>query len=145
MAVQLNTGKVKIELVFDETEKEYIYFNPNDPDLYVRMTRFPENVENYLKNVEDIDIDENGNPVEENAVEKYKKFREVLYEELDTAFDSKISSVVFKKCSPFAIVNGDYFIMQFLDGLIPEINKYQSQATLEAHKKMAKHLDKYRK
>ena len=78
MAVQLNTGKVKIELVFDETEKEYIYFNPNDPDLYVRMTLFQENDENYLKNVEDIDIDENGYPVEENAVEKYKKFREVL-------------------------------------------------------------------
>ena len=145
MAIQLNTGKVKIELVFDETEKEYIYFNPNDPDLYVRMTRFQENVENYLKNVEDIDLDENGNPVEESAVEKYKKFREVLYKELDTAFDSKISSVVFKKCSPFAIVNGDYFIMQFLDGLIPEIKKHQSQATLEAQKKMAKHLDKYKK
>ena len=145
MAIQLSTGKVKIELVFDGTEKECIYFNPNDPDLYVRMTRFQENVENYLKNVEDIDLDENGTPVEESAVEKYKKFREVLYEELDTAFDSKISSVVFKKCSPFAIVNGDYFIMQFLDGLIPEIKKYQSQATLEAQKKMAKHLDKYRK
>lgn len=145
MAIQLSTGKVKIELVFDETEKEYIYFNPNDPDLYVRMTRLQENVENYLKNVEDIKLDENGNPVEESAVEKYKKFREVLYEELDTAFDSKISSTVFKKCSPFAIVNGDYFIMQFLDGLIPEIKKHQSQATLEAQKKMAKHLDKYKK
>ena len=118
MAIQLSTGKVKIELVFDGAEKECIYFNPNDPDLYVRMTRFQENVEKYLKNVEDIELDENGNPVEENAVEKYKKFREVLYEELDTAFDSKISSVVFKKCSPFAIVNGDYFIMQFLDGSI---------------------------
>ena len=145
MAIQLSTGTATLDLAFDETEKEHIYFNPNDPDLYVRMTRFQENVENYLKNVEDIDIDENGNPVEENAVEKYKKFREVLYEELDTAFDSKISSVVFKKCSPFAIVNGDYFIMQFLDGLITEIKKHQSQATLEAQKKMAKHLDKYKK
>ena len=145
MAIQLSTGKVKIELVFDEIEKECIYFNPNDPDLYVRMTRFQENVENYLKNVEDIELDENGNPVEESAVDKYIKFREVLYDELDTAFDSKISAVVFKKCSPFAIVNGDYFIMQFLEGLIPEIKKHQSQATLEAQKKMAKHLDKYKK
>ena len=53
MAIQLSTGKVKIELVFDGAEKECIYFNPNDPDLYVRMARFQENVENYLKNVED--------------------------------------------------------------------------------------------
>ena len=145
MAIQLNTGKVKIELVFDGNEKECIYFNPNDPDLYVRMTHFQENIENFLKKIEDIELDENGNPVEESAIEKYKKFREVLYAELDNAFDSKISSTVFKKCSPFAIVNGDYFIMQFLDGLIPEIKKHQSQATLEAQKKMAKHLDKYKK
>ena len=145
MAIQLSTGKVKIELVFDEIEKDCIYVNPNDPDLYVRMTRLQEKVENYLKNVEDIELDENGNPVEESAVDKYIKFREVLYDELDTAFDSKISAVVFKKCSPFAIVNGDYFIMQFLEGLIPEIKKHQSQATLEAQKKMAKHLDKYKK
>lgn len=145
MAIQLSTGKVKIELIFDGNEREFIYFNPNDPDLYVRMVNFQENVENYLKNIEDIELDENGNPVEESAIEKYKKFREVLYKELDSAFDSKISSVVFKKCSPFAIVNGDYFIMQFLDGLIPEIKKHQSQATLEAQKKMAKHLDKYKK
>lgn len=145
MAIQLNTGKVEVGIVFDGKEKDYIYFNPNDPDLFVRMTEFQANLENYLKNIEDIKLDENGNPIEESAVEKYKKFREVLYEELDKAFDGKISTVVFKKCSPFAIINGDYFIIQFLDGLIPEIKKHQSQATFEAEKKMAKHLDKYKK
>lgn len=143
--MKLSTGKKPFKIEFDTGDVETIYFNPNDPDLYVRMIKFQENVENYLKTIEDVELDENGNPVEESAIEKYKNFREVLYEELDNAFDSKISSVVFKKCSPFAIVNGDYFIMQFLDGLIPEIKKHQSQATLEAQKKMAKHLDKYRK
>lgn len=145
MAIQLNTGKVKIELIFDNDEKDYIYFNPNDPDLYVRMTHFQENLENYLKNIEDVEIDENGNPKENSAIEKYKNFREKLYEELDKAFDSKISHIVFKKCSPFAIINGDYFIMQFVEGIIPEIQKHQAQATEEAKKKMAKHLEKYRK
>ena len=145
MAIQLSTGKVKIELVFDETEKEYIYFNPNDPDLYVRMVNFQENVENYLKNIEDIELDGNGNPVEESAVEKYKKFRKVLYEELDSAFDSKISSVVFKKCSPFAIVNGDYFLIQFIEAIKPEIEKHIKKANADVEKKMAKHLDKYKK
>ena len=145
MAIQLSTGKVKIELIFDNDEKDYIYFNPNDPDLYVRMTQFQENLENYLKNIEDVELDENGNPKENSAIEKYKNFREKLYEELDKAFDSKISHIVFKKCSPFAIINGDYFIMQFVEGIIPEIQKHQAQATEEAKKKMAKHLEKYRK
>lgn len=145
MAIQLSTGKVKIELIFDNDEKDYIYFNPNDPDLYVRMTQFQKNLENYLKNIEDVELDENGNPKENSAIEKYKNFREKLYEELDKAFDSKISHIVFKKCSPFAIINGDYFIMQFVEGIIPEIQKHQAQATEEAKKKMAKHLEKYRK
>ena len=145
MAIQLSTGKVKIELIFDNDEKNYIYFNPNDPDLYVRMTQFQKNLENYLKNIEDVELDENGNPKENSAIEKYKNFREKLYEELDKAFDSKISHIVFKKCSPFAIINGDYFIMQFVEGIIPEIQKHQAQATEEAKKKMAKHLEKYRK
>ena len=145
MAIQLSTGKVKIELIFDNDEKDYIYFNPNDPDLYVRMTHFQENLENYLKNIEDVELDENGNPKENSAIEKYKNFREKLYEELDKAFDSKISHIVFKKSSPFAIINGDYFIMQFVEGIIPEIQKHQAQATEEAKKKMAKHLEKYRK
>ena len=145
MAIQLSTGKVKIELIFDNDEKDYIYFNPNDPDLYVRMTHFQENLENYLKNIEDVEIDENGNPKENSAIEKYKNFREKLYEELERAFDSKISHIVFKKCSPFAIINGDYFIMQFVEGIIPEIQNHQAQASEEAKKKMAKHLEKYRK
>jgi uncharacterized protein YicC (UPF0701 family) len=145
MAIKLSTGKIKLELIFDNDEKEYIYFNPNDPDLYVRMTQFQENLENYLKNIEDVELDESGNPREVSAVEKYKNFREKLYEELDKAFDSKISHIVFKKCSPFAIIDGDYFIMQFVEGIIPEIQKHQEKATEDIKAKMAKHLDKYRK
>ena len=145
MAINLSTGKVKIEIVFDGEEKEYIFFNPNDPDLYVRMAGFQENLENYLKTIEDIDLDESGNPKDVSALEKYKSFSNKLYEELDKAFDSPISNIVFKRCSPFAIVEGEYFIMQFIEGIIAEIKKHQEKATKEAEIKMAKHLEKYKK
>ena len=145
MAIKLNTGKVKIEIVFDGEDKEYIFFNPNDPNLYVRMAGFQENLENYLKTIEDIDLDESGSPKDISALEKYKRFSDKLYEEFDKAFDSPISKTIFKRCSPFAIVGGDYFIMQFIEGIIAEIKKHQEKATKEAEIKMAKHLEKYKK
>ena len=145
MAISLNTGKVKIEIVFDKDDKDYIYFNPNDPNLYIRMKKFQENLDEYLKSIEDIELDEAGNPKSESVLQKYEDFQNKLYEELDNAIGSPISSVVFKKCSPFAIVDGDYFIMQFAEGIIPEIQKHQEKATKEAEIKMAKHISKYKK
>lgn len=145
MAISLNTGKVKIEIVFDKDDKDYIYFNPNDPNLYIRMKKFQENLDEYLKSIEDIELDEAGNPKSESVLQKYEDFQNKLYEELDNAIGSPVSSVVFKKCSPFAIVDGDYFIMQFAEGIIPEIQKHQEKATKEAEIKMAKHISKYKK
>lgn len=145
MAISLNTGKVKIEIVFDKDDKDYIYFNPNDPNLYIRMKKFQENLDEYLKNIEDIELDEAGNPKSEDVLHKYEDFQNKLYEEFDMAIGSPVSSVVFKKCSPFAIVDGDYFIMQFAEGIIPEIQKHQEKATKEAEIKMAKHISKYKK
>lgn len=145
MAISLNTGKVKIEIVFDKDDKDYIYFNPNDPNLYIRMKKFQENLDEYLKGIEDIELDESGNPKSESVLQKYEDFQNKLYEELDNAIGSPVSSVVFKKCSPFAIVDGDYFIMQFAEGIIPEIQKHQEKATKEAEIKMAKHIAKYKK
>jgi hypothetical protein len=145
MAISLNTGKVKIEIVFDKDDKDYIYFNPNDPNLYIRMKKFQENLDEYLKGIEDIELDDAGNPKSGSVLQKYEDFQNKLYEELDNAIGSPVSSVVFKKCSPFAIVDGDYFIMQFAEGIIPEIQKHQEKATKEAEIKMAKHISKYKK
>ena len=71
--------------------------------------------------------------------------KNIIFDELDAAFDSKVSSVVFKHCSPFAVVNGEYFIMQFLSAITPEIQKNINKSNAEVEKKMARHLNKYAK
>ena len=38
MAMKLSTGKVAFPIEFDNGAKETIYFNPNDPDLFVRFS-----------------------------------------------------------------------------------------------------------
>ena len=48
-------------------------------------------------------------------------------------------------CLPllFAIVGGNYFIMNFLEAITPEIKKHIDKSNAEAEKKMGKHLNKY--
>ena len=143
--MKLNTGKVSFPIEFDNGEKEVIYFNPNDPDLFVRFTDFEKRVEEKLKDIDDFDLSVDGTPKNEELIEKFKGINKVICEELDVAFASNISNVIFKYCSPFAIVNGDYFLIQFVRAIRPEIEKHNKKANIELQKKMAKHTNKYTK
>jgi hypothetical protein len=145
MAMKLSTGKVAFPIEFDNGDKDCIYFNPNDPNLAVRFTEFQDKVDERLKEFEDVDLTPEGEPKDFEFIEKFKKMQAVLFEELDKAFGSKVSEIVFKHCSPFAIVQGDYFIMHFMEAITPEIEKNINKSNAEAEKRMAKHTAKYGK
>ena len=143
--MKLSTGKVAFPIEFDNGAKETIYFNPNDPDLFVRFSNFEKRVEDKLKGISDFDLSADGTPKNEELLEKFESINKVICEELDIAFASKVSDIVFKYCSPFAIVNGDYFLIQFIEAIKPEIEKHIKKANADVEKKMAKHLNKYAK
>ena len=98
-----------------------------------------------IKELDDMRLNAEGKPEDNSVIEDFRKFQNVLFEELDIAFGGEVSAVVFKHCSPFAIVGGDYFIMQFVDAIKPEIEKHIKKANADVEKKMAKHLNKYKK
>lgn len=143
--MKLSTGKVAFPIEFDNGAKETIYFNPNDPDLFVRFSNFEKRVEDKLTGISDFDLSVDGTPQNEELLEKFENINKVICEELDVAFASNVSSVVFKYCSPFAIVGGEYFLIQFVQAIRPEIEKHNKKANVELQKKMAKHTDKYTK
>jgi hypothetical protein len=145
MAMKLKTGLVAVPIEFDNGEKDKIYFNPNDPDLFVRFSDFEGRMNDKLSKIEEMDLDNDGMPREKALVEIMRKINQSVYEEIDIAFGNKISDVVFKYCSPFAIVNGEYFLEQFVAVIRPEINKYNEKANLELQKKKQKHIEKYAK
>ncbi|MDD6478803.1 MAG: hypothetical protein PUF48_03185 [Oscillospiraceae bacterium] len=169
MAIKLSTGKIAFPIEFDNGDKQNIYFNPNDPDLATRLMAAKDKISKRLESMqfEDFKLSNSGEPVEiENLddfinltdeqvkaltekAEKTAKIvtetKNIIYEELNTAFDSDVSSVVFKHCSPFAVVNGEYFIMQFLSAITPEIQKAVNKSNAEVEKNMAKHIAKYSK
>ena len=145
MAMKLSTGKVAFPIEFDNGAKETIYFNPNDPDLFVRFSNFEKRVEEKLTGISDFDLSVDGTPQNEELLEKFENINKVICEELDVAFASNVSDIIFKYCSPFAIVGGEYFLIQFVQAIRPEIEKHNKKANVELQKKMAKHIDKYTK
>lgn len=141
--MKLNTGKIAFLIEFDNGDKQNIYFNPNDPDLAIRMKDFQGKVEARTKDLEDLKLKPDGTPEDVEAIEGFRKIRNILCEELDVAFNGEISAVVFKHCSPFAVVNGDYFIMQFIEAIKPEIEKHIKKANEQVEQKMQKHIANY--
>lgn len=143
--MKLNTGKQAFILEFDEGI-ETIYFNPCDPELGVRMADFEKNVSERTKEFENLDTNADGTANGgADAVENLRKILNVVYEEIDKAFNSNISATVFKYCSPFAIVNGDYFILQFIEEIKPEIEERVSESNRVANKKLDERLAQYGK
>lgn len=167
--MKLSTGKVAFPIEFDNGEKTCIYFNPNDPELAVRLKDFQVRVEQRMKDIGDVPLKTDGMPLlsensehdhdqapmgevvatatggmpDETLIEAFRKLRTIVDEEIDVAFGAPISAEVFKYCSPFAIVNGDYFVMQFVEAILPEIEKEVKQANASANAAMQKHIAKY--
>jgi hypothetical protein len=143
--MKLKTGKVAFPIEFDNGEKDVIYFNPNNPDLAVRMKEFESKVNARIKELGDIKLNAEGTPADVELIDKFNHIRNIVCEEIDYAFDAEISKVVFKHCSPFAIVDGEYFILMFLEAITPEIAEHVENQRTEASKRLEKHIAKYRK
>lgn len=143
--MKLSTGKVAFPIEFDNGDKAAIYFNPNDPDLMIRMKNLDEKVHGEIKALGDIELNEEGTPTQISQIETFEKMQNIIKRELDYAFGGSVSEVVFKHCSPFAIVDDEYFIVQFIEAITPEIEKHIKKANADVEKRMAKHIDKYKK
>ena len=143
--MKLSTGKVAFPIEFDNGDKQTIYFNPNDPDLMIRMKNLDKKVQEKIEGLEDVELTEEGKPTQISQIETLEKMQNILKEELDYAFGGSVSEVVFKHCSPFAIVGGEYFVVQFIQAITPEIEKHIKKANADVEKRMAKHIDKYKK
>ena len=139
--MKLSTGKVAFPIEFDNGDKEVIYFNPNDPDLIFRMRDFGKKVTEKVKDIEDIELNDEGNPIDSAKIKAFEKAQNILKVELDYAFGGDISSKVFKHCSPFAIIGDNYFVIQFIEAISPEIEKSIKKANSDAEKRMSKRFE----
>ena len=143
--MKLNTGKIAFSIEFDNGNKTNIYFNPNDPDLFIRIKNFEGLVSKRIKAFDDVELSSDGTPTNAEKIEVFEQMQDIIKEELDRAFGGEISDEIFKYCSPFAVVDDEYFIIQFIKAITPEIKKHMEKASAESRERMAKHIGKYSK
>ena len=141
--MKLKVGKKAFPIEFDAGDKAIIYFNPNDPELAVRLKRFKKQAEERAKEIKGVTLSDDGIPTEDKSAEVIEAFGQmidIVKDELDRAVGADISKEVFRHCSPFAMIDGEYFLIQFLEAITPEIQKATQQARKVSEKKMGKYL-----
>lgn len=145
--ISLDTGLKTFDLKFTDRDDEtvQISFNPTDKGLAVRFKDAQKNIEERLKKFEHIELDEDGTPANTDFIDEFAEMTNIVCEELDKAFNSKISDKVFKYCNPLAVVNGNYFFLTFFEAITPIIQEFGEKENKKASANMDKYLNKYGK
>lgn len=138
--MKLSTGVIGFPIEFDNGDKQIIYFNPNDLELFVRLKKFENGLSKRINQIKDIELNNDGSAVNDAEAQLVEKLMQAIKEEVDYAFNSSISNVVFKYCSPLAVVNGEFYVEAFLTALTPEIKREIEKS----NKKLEKHIGKYK-
>ena len=123
MKFELNTQEFTLD--FGNGREEKVYIDATDQDILIRIAKFVDNMSKWVdKNKEiseNIQISENGEIGNKTYIKQYDELVNKIYQEIDKAFKTDISSKAFKYCSPFAIVNGEYYLAQFLKTITMEL------------------------
>lgn len=146
--MKLSTGKVAFPIEFDNGESTVIYFNPVDADLAVRMSKFGKQIEERIEQlVKSVELSNDGTAKRDidGDVAFVEKVQEEVMDAVDEAFNSSISREVFKYCSPLALVDGNYFIINFMEAIVPEIEKKVNEMSINIDGKMNERLARYGK
>lgn len=138
--MELKTGRIAFPIEFDNGETDAIYFNPSDPQLGARIAEVGDRLKNRLN-----DMEVNGQTEIAQFIDATKKISEITKEELNYAFGSNVSDVVFRHCDPFALVDGQYFIVQFMNAITPCVEQEIIKANKKAQEVMKEYIDKYQK
>lgn len=167
--MKLSTGKVAFPLQFDNGDVENILINPHDKGLQERIKNFENSIKKRLDKInleKHKDAFENGVDISNldysklmemsaEELEKITKQTDAIDEmdkelerefcaEIDSIFDSDVSSKAFKYVPPLAMVpdeNGEceMYIMLVLKALAIEIQKYGNKMNNATNKYVAKY------
>ena len=144
--ITVGSGLETFEIEFvDRGVTAEIAFNPSDPDLPKRLYEAQNIIDEKTKIVKQYEVDENGVPNIEGAVDYLNEANQIVYDAVDYAFGNKISDVLFQHCSPYAIVNGEYFIWTFFNAMAPVLEDIINKSQKKANENMNKYLSKYMK
>lgn len=142
--IELKTGLTPFPIYFPDRDTTVeIAFNPTDPNLATRFGEMKARLEEKTKGLKAIEVNPDGTPKNLEFVDTMNDFNKIMCDEIDRAFGNVISDKLFQFCSPFAIVDGNYFILNFVEAITPVIREYANKGNKAAQARVNKHLAKY--
>lgn len=144
--INLSLGLKPFKINFEEfDEPVMIMFNPADADIPKRLFEAQKRIEEGKEKIGNFELDENGLPKVDEYIDSVTQLNNLVFDAVDYAFGNKISDKLFKHCSPFAVTNGQYFIMQFFEKITPVMQKIIESEKGKANENTQKYLSKYKK
>lgn len=144
--ISMDLGYVPLTINFTNgKEPVTIMFNPADTDMVRRLFEAQKMINDKAALMEDLKMDEQGMPIADDYIVKANELNDLVYEAIDYAFNTNVSENVFKYCKPFAITDGQPFVMQFLEKITPFIKDTMEKEQKKAQKYANKYLGKYMK
>lgn len=132
--------KIRFADVGDEVE---IWFNPADADLPRRFSEMREKVISQIETVNDFNLKADGSATIDANAARLESVRKVICDAVDHAFGNSISEKLFSHCSPFAICGGKPFVVQFLEKVLPQIERRVNEQAADFSHAAKKYLEKY--
>lgn len=146
MAIKIDDGLEAFEYEFPNGRKETVYIAATDANLAPRFYDVQKKIEAKIKDVKEIELNADGTAKDADAVEEVREAVEFIKDCIDEAFDTDVSSKIFRHSSPLAIVKGgQYFFQVFMTATYKEIADRMNKATKEIMKQKKTHTDKYKK
>lgn len=145
-SIDLSLGYVPITINFvEDKEPVTIMFNPADDDMSRRLFEAEKRIDENVKELKDIKVNEDGTLDVDSATEFMTEKNRIIADAVDYAFGNKISDELFKYCSPTAVIGGRYYIEHFIEKIIPVIQEIREKEAKKAEAHNKKYYSKYRK
>lgn len=118
-----------------------IYISPDDYNILERAKTAEANIQNCIKEAEKKtgQLEES----DEKAVEIISEIDKRIKNELDNLFDYPVSEQIFGNVHCLSTKNGKYFVENFLNGIMPVINKTVEKEAAASKERMDKYLKDY--
>lgn len=144
--INIKTGLKTFRINFSDRDvSAEISFNPSDSELSNRLFKAQKMIEKKAEEIKEFSVDENGMPDIDEYIKYTDDINQSVYDAVDYAFGNKISDKVFAYCSPFAVVDGKYFIITFFEQIAPVIRSIVEKDGTQASEEAQKYINKYKK
>jgi hypothetical protein len=141
MKNNLDLGEEYVELTINNDESRVIRIDLNDFGIIERINESYKKIDEFQKTHKDVEMKADGTVADglEKSAEILKAFNNLIREQIDFIFDSKVSDVVFGNKNPLSMVNGVPLYERFITALEPYIKKIAEKESAEAQKRISKY------